>query len=122
MKIITIALLLTLSSARRHHPRHHSLQMLRDDPICSSAGCTQYKFPKSKAAEEVDYSSLPHFGADPEVEDTFNSLNVAQRNLKHTWVFGDKQTAKKYHNVAKDVLYDDAPDLDSDIKDSQQNL
>jgi poly-D-alanine transfer protein DltD len=96
--------------------------LLQSDPICSSAGCTQYKFPKAKAPEEPDYSTLPNFGADPEVTDTSNSIAIAERQYKHKWNFGNKESLKKYHNVAKDVLYDEAPELDQDIVDSQQNL
>ena len=36
------------------------------DPICSSAGCTQYKFPKKKEDYPKDYP-VPNFGVDEDV-------------------------------------------------------
>jgi len=43
------------------------------DPICSSAGCTQYEWPKGPKSHPVDYF-VPNFGADPDMETTVNSL------------------------------------------------
>jgi hypothetical protein len=96
--------------------------LLQSDPICSSAGCTQYKHPKKKPVDEPDYSTIPHFGPDPDIEDTLNSIRIAEKQYKHKWVFGNKESLKKWHNVAKDVLYDEDPELDDDIKVSQRNL
>ena len=36
---------------------------LESDPICSSAGCTQYRHPAKDRGYKIDYF-VPHFGAD----------------------------------------------------------
>jgi hypothetical protein len=40
----------------------------------------------------------------------------------HKLIMGTPQSRAKWHNVAKDTLYDYHPDLDSHIMDSQKNL
>ena len=39
---------------------------LESDPICSSAGCTQYKQPEGPAEPPMDYF-VPNFGTDKEM-------------------------------------------------------
>jgi hypothetical protein len=95
--------------------------VMESDPICSSAGCTQYLHPKKKLTYELDYP-VPNFGPDPDMVTTMKSLDIAEKNLKHKWVFGTKESKKKWANPALDTLYDDAPELDGDIQDSQKNL
>jgi len=41
---------------------------LESDPICNSAGCTQYKHPEEKT-HPMDYP-VPSFGSDPEMDTT----------------------------------------------------
>ena len=96
------------------------LVQMQSDPICSSAGCTQYKHPKKELGYELDYF-VPNFGADPDMTATTDSLAIAENQLNHKLVW-DKKFKKKWENPAKDVLYDDAPVLDGDIKASQKNL
>ena len=43
------------------------------DPICSSAGCTQYQHKKTPLGYPVDYF-VPNFGPDPENAATMNSM------------------------------------------------
>lgn len=52
---------------------------VESDPICHSAGCTQYLHPKPPKKDQypMDYF-VPNFGRDPDVLTTFNSLNVAE--------------------------------------------
>ncbi len=88
------------------------------DPICSSAGCTQYKHPKKELGYELDYP-VPNFGQDREIKDNFNSLNIAEKINQHHWDF---KLEKPPLNPAKKTLYNFAPTLDEDIKDSQKNL
>ncbi len=38
------------------------------------------------------------------------------------WIMGTKESKAKYHNKAKDVDYNFAPELDDDVKISQKNL
>jgi hypothetical protein len=92
---------------------------LDSDPICSSAGCSQYKHPDSKAATwPMDYG-VPNFGMDRDISNGFENLKVAEGIVGHNWVGIDKD---KYSNPAKKVMYNFAPKLDGDIIDSQGNL
>ena len=92
---------------------------ITSDPICSSAGCTQYKHPDSKEASyPMDYG-VAHFGMDRDIQGNFEDLDVAEKIVGHHWVGIDK---KKYANPAKKVMYNFAPALDGDIVDSQKNL
>ena len=50
---------------------------IRSDPICSSAGCSQYKHKGGKLGYDVDYP-VPNFGEDTDISDTKNSLKVAE--------------------------------------------
>jgi hypothetical protein len=52
------------------------------DPICSSAGCTQYKHKHKKLGYDIDYF-VPHFGADQDINDDFNSLKTAEDMVGH---------------------------------------
>jgi hypothetical protein len=46
------------------------------DPICSSAGCTQYQFPKPKG-HPVDYP-VPDFGIDHDIISTQSNIKKAE--------------------------------------------
>ena len=53
------------------------------DPICSSAGCTQYKHTGKKSPYPMNYS-VPDFGIDkPDVQNTDDSLKTAEKQLGH---------------------------------------
>ena len=91
------------------------------DPICNSAGCTQYLHPESKdtlGPAQLNYH-VPHFGMDTDIRHSFENLKVAEGIVGHRWNGIDKE---KYANPAKKVLYNMNPDLDSKIKDSIKNL
>merc|ERR1712167_237880 len=89
---------------------------ISSDPICSSAGCTQYKHPDSKVATwPLDYG-VPHFGMDRDIQGSFENLKVAEGIVNHHWAGIDKD---KYANPAKKTMYSFAPKLDGDIIDSQ---
>jgi len=47
------------------------------DPICSSAGCTQYEHPKKKGYP-MDYF-VPNFGKDHDIGTTDASLAIAEK-------------------------------------------
>jgi len=52
------------------------------DPICSSAGCTQYKQKKSSLGYPIDYD-VPNFGKDKDMKDNMRSLAIAEKMYKH---------------------------------------
>jgi len=95
----------------------------QSDPICSSAGCTQYMYrkPNSGLPYDINYP-VPNFGADKDIIDSKDSLGLAELNLGHKFGVGSAESKKKHHNVAKDTLYNFAPMLDVDIRTSQKNL
>ena len=92
---------------------------ITSDPICNSAGCTQYKHPDSKEAKYDMNYFVPSFGMDRDIQGSLENLHVAEGIVKHHWVGIDKD---KYANPAKKVDYNFAPKLDGDIIDSQNNL
>merc|ERR1711971_317152 len=92
---------------------------ITSDPICSSAGCGQYKHPKSAVADWPKDYGVPSFGMDRDIMGSLQNLNVAEGIVKHQWKGIDKE---KYHNPAKKVMYNFAPNLDGDIIDSKANL
>lgn len=93
------------------------------DPICSSAGCTQYNHPKNSNATKIprDYF-VPNFGKDPDMVGTMNSLSIAEALKKHKLIMGTEESRAKYHNKAKDTLYNYYPSLDKDVITTQRNL
>lgn len=91
------------------------------DPICSSAGCTQYKHQKEKLGYDIDYP-VANFGEDHDIKDLKHNLAIVERDLKHKLVMGTKQSKKKWHNDAKDTEYDFQPKFDEDIRSSLKNL
>jgi len=75
---------------------------ISSDPICNSAGCTQYKHPESKESNyPMDYG-VPSFGMDRDIQGSLENLHIAEGIVKHHWEGIDKS---KYANPAKKVLY-----------------
>jgi len=58
---------------------------LASDPICSSAGCTEYKN-KSVPTYPMDYF-VPNFGMDHDIKKSENSEEWASKEVGHTWVW-----------------------------------
>lgn len=56
----------------------------KSDPICSSAGCTQYEHPKKALGYKLDYF-VPHFGADHDIVTNNQNVAQAEATLKHTF-------------------------------------
>ena len=56
----------------------------KDDPICGSAGCTQYLHPPAKPGYPMDYF-VPNFGVDHDIIHTENSAKQAEKQLGHNW-------------------------------------
>jgi len=93
------------------------------DPIEGGLG-GQYMLPKYKdplAAKDIDYF-VPNFGPDTETAATMNSLAIAEKQLDHKLIMGTDDSKAKWHNVAKDTLYDYAPELDHDTKTTWKNM
>ena len=97
-----------------------SLTQARSDPICSSAGCTQYEHPAPPKGHPMDYF-VPSFGRDPDMEGTEDSIDIAQKMIGHKIIMGTDESKAKWHNVAKDTLYNYHPELDYDIRVSNTN-
>lgn len=56
---------------------------MKSDPICSSAGCTQYEHPHPKS-HPIDYF-VPDFGKDHLMKETDTSAASAEGQLNHVW-------------------------------------
>jgi len=93
------------------------------DPIEGGLG-GQYMLPKYKdplAPKKIDYT-VPNFGPDTETADTLKSLKIAEEQLKHKLIMATPDSQAKWHNVAKDTLYDYAPELDDDTKTTWKHI
>ena len=53
---------------------------------------------------------------------TMNSISIAEALKKHHLIMGTEESRAKYHNKAKDTLYNYYPSLDKDVITSQRNL
>merc|ERR1719450_1935319 len=62
---------------------------LDSDPICSSAGCTQYKHKKKDRGYDIDYP-VPNFGRDHDINENYGSLDWAENSLSHHWTWKKK--------------------------------
>ena len=97
--------------------------MLQSDPICSSAGCTEYKLPELDPKLEWPKNYfVPDFGVDNDIEGTFESLQDAQRIRKHVWNWELNCTKDEPCNPALRTRYNFNPKLTDDIIVSQNNL
>ena len=99
-----------------------SLVQLQSDPICSSAGCTQYKQPEGPKLHPMDYF-VPNFGMDKhDVVWTAENEKIASALVGHAWSFKTPESFEKYRNRAKDVDYNFDPALDGNMVDSLNSL
>ena len=87
---------------------------LSSDPICSSAGCTQYKHKTKDLGYDINYF-VPNFGKDHLIRHTDESLDLAEKIVGHKWIWTeDKPEDPVVYNVHKP--------MDPDIVDSLSNL
>ena len=94
---------------------------LQDDPICGGLGCPE-TLPKPPPGHPVDYP-VPSFGPDPDVVGTLASVDDAEKKYNYKLMLGRGEESKAYwHNVAKDTLYNFAPELDDDTKTTQAHI
>merc|ERR1711934_485970 len=94
---------------------------LESDPICSSAGCTQYKHKKKDRGYKINYP-VPNFGVDTDIVDNHASLSLAEDALAHKLEMATAKSKAKWANPAKDVDYNFAPKLDADVRTTQKNM
>lgn len=103
-----------------------ALLQTESDPIVSSVGkITQYKYPDLPddpwAPAKINYP-VPSYGADPDMVGTMNSIKIGEEMNKHKFIMGTADSKAKWHNVAKDTLYDYYPKLDSDVIVTNRNI
>ena len=104
--LVTLALFSSETSALK----------IKSDPICSSAGCSQYKHPHEKEDHKVDYF-VPNFGAkDSVLTHNDESLAYAEAKLNHHWNW-----SKSKDDVKKDYFVPNFG-MDVDIADSLKNM
>ena len=96
--------------------------MLQSDPICSSAGCTQYKLPLGKKQDWPRDYPVPNLGKDHDIIGTFGSLADAEKIRNHKWNFELNCTKDEPCNPAARTLYNFKPALSDDVITSQNNL
>ena len=94
---------------------------LDSDPICSSAGCTQYEHKKTPLGYPIDYP-VPDHGPDPDMVATARSIEIGEAAHAHKLIMGTPESKAKWHNVAKDTDYNFAPDLDEDMVHTAKHL
>ena len=87
---------------------------IESDPICSSAGCNQYKHPKKDPGYDKDYPVV-NLGVDREIKDDHENLPIAEKIVGHHWVWDDSDRPKK-------IKYDYSPKLEGEMIDAKVNL
>ena len=98
-----------------------SMVQLQSDPICSSAGCTQYKQPDGPKPHPMDYF-VPNFGMDHDVVASENNEKIASALVGHSWAFKTPESWEKYRNRAKDADYNFDPELSEDMIAAQNSM
>ena len=93
------------------------------DPIGSSIGITQYvhNYGAPPLGYDIDYF-VPNFGPDPDNAATLNSIAIGEAAHNHKLIMATPESQAKWHNVAKDTLYNYAPELDEDVKYTAEHL
>ena len=94
---------------------------LESDPICNSAGCTQYKHKKKDPGYDMDYPVVDN-GVDRDIVANHEDLKLAEGMLKHKLIMGTDESKEKWKNPAKKTEYDYSPKLDGDMRDAATNL
>lgn len=92
------------------------------DPICSTAGCDQYKHKLKPRGYPINYP-VPNLGMDVDVKGSLANMPVAEGIVGKKWDdFGTDASKARWANPAKKTLYDYSPELDGNMKDSIKNL
>ena len=98
-----------------------SLIQLQSDPICSSAGCTQYKQPDGPKPHPMDYF-VPNFGMDHDIVASETDEKIASALVGHNWAFKTPESWEKYRNRAKDADYNFDPELSEDMRTNANSM
>jgi hypothetical protein len=53
---------------------------------------------------------------------TMNSIKIGEEMNKHKFIMGTADSRAKWHNVAKDTLYDYYPALDKDVVNTNRHI
>jgi len=106
---------------------HNALQTevdVHSDPICNSAGCTQYLFPEADKSNDWPKNyPVQNYGMDRTTAGDLENIPVAEAIAGHKWTsMGTDFNKEKFKNRAKDVDYNFAPALEGDMIDAQANL
>ena len=97
-------------------PEDHEQVMVQSDPICSSAGCVQYRHKKKELGYKINYP-VPNFGADNDIIDSKASLDLAEKQQGHLL---DLPNPKWRKQKVVQWSYDDS--LDDDTISTLKNL
>ena len=65
---------------------------------------------------------MPNFGEDHDIVDSKHSLDISEKAAGHKIIMGTSASRKRWHNKAKDTLYNFHPEFDKDIQSSLKNL
>ena len=66
---------------------------------------------------------VPNLGMDREILNSIENVPIAEGLVGHKWTsMGTEENKKKFHNEAKDALYDFDPKLSHEIVVSKANL
>jgi hypothetical protein len=89
------------------------LQSLQQFPFCKTQTAAPHKPPPEDKFPKNYF--VPNFGADKDMIATQKHYSIAEARLKHKLIMGTPESRAKYHNKAKDTLYDYNPKLDKDV-------
>jgi len=120
--MVTSAHSLELTEDRMNHKYADWMNLQTEsDPVCSSAGCDQYKHKKKARGYDIDYP-VPNLGVDRDIEGAHEDLAVAEKIVGHHLVMGTKESQAQWKNPAKKTMYDYAPKLDKDMRNTAGSI
>jgi len=90
------------------------------DPICSSAGCTQYKHPENEEDFKKDYP-VPNFGQDHDIAASLNNEQIASKIVGHKWEWKKIEDPKDQYTVPSFGVDEDIKNVQAAIA-SEENL
>merc|ERR1711981_805058 len=76
---------------------------------------------KTPLGYDINYP-VPNFGVDQDIIDSHVNLANTEKIMGHKIIMGTPESRAKWHNVAKDTLYNFKPALDADVRTTQKNL
>jgi hypothetical protein len=73
------------------------------------------------APAKINYP-VNNFGADPDMAGTMDSIAIGEKMNAHKLIMGTADSKAKWHNVAKDTLYNYYPKLDGDVVNTARHI